>query len=94
MPLSKAELERLRNLPKRTRNVIKGPDLTVRDYQTWFDVAQRMVDEDGERIQCSNPNCRDPRMVKLCTEINGQMICRTCFLDGYLLPAPDQGKLI
>ena len=94
MPLSKAEIERLLNLPKRTRTVVKGPNLNQRDYQTWFDLAQRMVDEDGEPVSCTNPNCRDPRMVKLCVEVNGQLICRTCFLDGYLLAPPEQGTLV
>lgn len=39
---------------------------------------------------CWNPNCIDPRDpgdkgTQALTEVKGQMICRYCFLDGYLL---------
>lgn len=94
MPLSAEDVERLLKLPSRGGGGRKksGPDTSVRDFQTWFKLATKMVDEDTkELIPCANPDCQDPRHLAgegqgiVCAEVNGQYMCRYCFLDGWLL---------
>lgn len=73
------------NKPKRGGGGRTKADPTeVRETVVWFKLSHH-ISESG----CSNPNCVDPRPktdlgVNTVAEIKGQMICRYCFLDGYL----------
>jgi len=73
------------NKPRRTGGGRTKADPTeVREIAVWFKLSHH-ISETG----CSNPNCVDPRPptdkgTKIVTEVKGQMICRYCFLDGYL----------
>jgi hypothetical protein len=70
----------------------KGIDTSVRDYATWFSLAHKLYDEDTlERAECENPNCTGDR--HLVARVSGLLMCRTCFLDGWLLNNPDQMEL-
>lgn len=102
MPLSNEQIAQLLALPKRRgggRRGKTGPDTTVRDYQTWFKLAQKMIDEDtNELIHCENENCIDPRAKAgqggiVCAQVEGKFMCRHCFLDGWLLPVEGQTSL-
>lgn len=98
MPLSKAEINRLLALPSRRGGGKKaGIDTSSRDYQTWFKLGTKMVDENSqELILCANPDCQDPRALAgagqgiVVAEVNGQYMCRYCFLSGWLLVSEDQ----
>lgn len=102
MSLSPEKVNFLLNLPKRGGGRKSGPDTNTRDYATWFSLASKMVDEStGELILCDNPNCEDPafrgtgKRRSVVVEINGQHMCRYCFLTGWLLPPPtEQGVLV
>lgn len=75
-------------------------DITLtRDLPTWYKLNHHFClsgchhreerPHDGPRA-CWNPNCVDPRDpgdkgTQALAEVKGQMICRFCFLDGYLL---------
>lgn len=65
----------------------KKLDVSVRDYETWFKLAHHMLDQDtGQHLTCDNPNCIDPRpRAPIVAEVNGQHMCRHCFLDGWQL---------
>lgn len=97
MPLTQDQINKLLNLPRRAGRRT-GPDTSVRDYATWFKLAQKMVDDyTGELVRCSNDNCQDPRRdtqkTVLCVQINGQYMCRNCFLAGWLLKPEEQEQL-
>lgn len=93
MPLSDAQIAKLLALPQRKRGgKPAGPDTSQRDFQTWFKLAQKMIDEDTRELQlCQNENCQDPRALAgegngiVVAEINGKYMCRYCFLSGWLL---------
>jgi hypothetical protein len=99
MALTDEEIAKL--LAKQPRNRSGGRtgkgkiiDVSVRDYTTWFALAHKMFDEGTkELIKCSNPNCRDTREKQLCAEVHGTLMCRMCFLDGWLLFGPEQTTL-
>jgi len=103
MPLSNEQIAMLLALPKRRGGGGRkksGPDTNVRDYQTWFKLAQKMVDEETQELQrCENPSCQDPRALAgegngiIVTQIDGKYMCRYCFLDGWLLPDTNQQKI-
>jgi hypothetical protein len=64
----------------------KQIDTSVRDYNTWFKLAHKILDrEDNETVGCDNSECLDPRVDRaiLIAEVNGIHMCRYCFLDGY-----------
>lgn len=87
MPLSEEEINKLLTLPSRRRGKKAGPDTSVRDYQTWFKLATKMVDEDTkELLHCANPNCLDTdHRGSVVAMVNEQYMCRRCFLGGWLL---------
>ena len=64
----------------------KSIDTSVRDYNTWFKLAHKILDkEEVEVLGCENENCLDPREGRtvLVSEVNGINMCRYCFLDGF-----------
>lgn len=87
-----------------------GPDVNIRTIDIWFALAPKTREELDKGgfvdMKCDNPNCLDPRpgtvspltgeIIKhqFCVEINGQQLCRYCFLGGWLLENPDQTVLI
>jgi aspartate carbamoyltransferase regulatory subunit len=83
--------------PQKTKSASgKTIDTSNRDAMTWFKLQHRLWDEETqERVKCENPNCVDPREGRgaLCTKINGQYMCRYCFLDGWLLEIEGQARL-
>jgi len=87
MPLSDEEIQKLLTLPSRRRGAAKkGPDTSIRDYQTWFKLATKMIDEDTrELLRCENEDCQDPRGSGIVVAmVNEKYMCRYCFLSGWL----------
>lgn len=63
----------------------KADPTATRDLQTWFKLSHH-IKESG----CENPECVDPRPktdkgTNIVAEVKGQMICRYCFISGYLV---------
>lgn len=84
-PLSSDAIENLLKAPQREPRSRKANDLTKvesRTYTNWFTLRQ-------EFANCNNPACTDTRPSKvadgtaMCINVNGIMICRLCFLDGF-----------
>lgn len=55
-----------------------------RDISTWF-TLNHVRSDDG----CENPNCEDPRDKddsgrNIVSKVEGQLMCRYCFLHGWL----------
>jgi len=95
--LTQDEITRLLSKPEKTRNS-KGKviDASVRTIEVWFSLCHKLFDEETQATaKCSNPNCADPRPHKaaVVAVINGQNMCRYCFLDGYGLTITGQQKL-
>lgn len=86
MPLSAEEIDRLLSLPKRGGGKKAGIDTSIRDVQTWFKLATKMVDDDTkELITCENPNCLDVNSLgSVCAMVNDKYMCRRCFIGGWL----------
>lgn len=89
MPLSREQalalLKEDANKPKRGGGGRTKADPTaVRELAVWFKLNHH-IREEG----CQNPNCSDPRKAdkgsNIVADVKGQMICRYCFLNGYLL---------
>jgi len=97
MPLKPEDIQRLlkEELEKPTRGSKSKVDTTIRDYRTWFKLATSMIEEGGEPIKCENPNCQDPRPgdLQVCATINNRLMCRFCFLDGWLLNSENQMRM-
>lgn len=102
-PLTAEQVKRLLAKPERKPRK-KELDSTVRDLQTWFKLAPKAMDANMNNLRCENPNCLDmrPGIVTATgvevkshhvVEIGGRLICRRCFLDGWLLPDPNQTSL-
>jgi hypothetical protein len=97
--LTPEQIRKLLAKPEKTKSA-KGKtiDTSRRDVLTWFALTHKLFDEEKqESFKCANPNCQDPRpsttknaVVAL---VNGQYICRYCFLSGYLLVIEGQEKL-
>ena len=89
MALSPAQIKALLAIPSKRGGRGKGGkviDTSVRDYQTWFKLAHKILDKEAvDETGCSNPECVDPRSGRtiLVAEVNGMAVCRYCFLDGY-----------
>lgn len=101
MPLTAAQIKELLNKPQRTGSPKTGGlkadgkriDVTIRDYQTWFQLAHFLFDHDtGERQKCDNPDCQDTRSREgtITVDINGTHMCRICFLAGWQSENPAQ----
>jgi hypothetical protein len=104
--LTAEQVKKLLAKPARERGKgKKAIDPTVRDLETWFKLGPKALDEiTAESMRCENENCIDPRppsktstgvevKVQYTVRINGLQCCRFCFLDGWLLPDPDQLKV-
>ena len=89
MALSPNQIKALLAIPSKRGGRGKGGkviDTSVRDYQTWFKLAHKILDkEDVEVKGLTNPECVDPRVGRtiLVAEVNGMKVCRYCFLDGF-----------
>ena len=82
--LDAGEIEKLLSRPKRGYSK-KGIDLGLRENRNlivWLKLYHTFEN-------CANPDCPDdrPRKVQdgkaMCVEINGQYVCRLCFLAGF-----------
>lgn len=82
--LDSNEIEKLLSRPKRGYSK-KGIDLSLRENRNllvWIKLFHSFQN-------CANPECPDdrPRKVQdghaMCVEINGQYVCRLCFLAGF-----------
>jgi hypothetical protein len=105
MSLTPEQIKSLLAKPVKKRGAgKKGPDTNIRDRATWFALASKTRDEAGEDLRCQNPNCVDPRPPRISAlgneikhqfvvEVKGELMCRYCFLDGWLLENPAQEKL-
>jgi hypothetical protein len=102
-PLNAEQVKRLLAKPERKPRK-KETDTTVRDLQTWFKLAPKAMDANFQDLRCENPNCLDVRPPIITAtgeeikkhhvvEIGGRLLCRRCFLDGWLLPDPNQTSL-
>lgn len=77
----------------RTKRDVTEP----REVTTWFRLPHRVADfvnEAGEEVtpHCENPDCDDPRPGSdrgrnVIAIVNGKMMCRYCFLAGWLSDA-------
>lgn len=83
------------NKPKRGGG--KKVDITVnRDLQTWMKLPHHLCLSDCEHRKqsptgkaCWNPNCVDPRLAedggtRVVFMVKDHMMCRYCYLDGWL----------
>ena len=63
-----------------------GPDVSQRDHKTWFLLAHKLFDEETRELAvCTNPECPDTRSKEhaVIADVNGVLMCRICFLDGW-----------
>lgn len=97
MPLTAEEVKALLALPPKTRGGRKsknGIDTSERTVMVWFKLAHKMFDEEtGELAHCQNENCQDTREHHLVVSVNGFLMCRRCFLDGWKLEVEGQQVL-
>jgi hypothetical protein len=105
MGLSPDKIKALLAKPDRKPRQKKGPDTSIREVANWFKLAPKMIDENThQQLRCENPNCLDNRPFiitatgdqirsQFCIRVNGVLMCRRCFLGGWLLDDPDQLKL-
>lgn len=101
MPLDPEKIKRLmevKNRPKPKRGGRKkgGIDVSIRTEETWFKLRTHFYNEQGERAECENSECVDPRPPergKLVAEIEGTWMCRYCFLDGFKSTNPAQEEI-
>ena len=110
MTLTPEDIKALLAKPEKKKKAKKGIDTSVRDIKTWLALAPQSRDvnraESTRDLRCDNPNCVDPRPPRISpldgseikhqfvVEIHGQLMCRYCFLDSWLLEDPDQLKLV
>jgi len=100
LPLSAekiAELVKKRDAPKPSRTGRKKFNVNDRSYQAWFALEHHLLAEDGKSMAfCDNPDCLDPRdktYGQTVVDINGQHLCRFCFLNGWLTTSSGQEEL-
>jgi len=100
LSLTPEHIKSLLAKPERKGRTKSGPNTSVRDHKTWFALAPQSREELKD-LRCENPNCLDPRPPKISAlgqeikhqhviEVNGQKMCRYCFLGGWLLTDPNQ----
>lgn len=94
--------EQIKQLLKQAESKNKGRgrrsksfiDTSDRSVVVWFKLAHKLMDDETmEPAKCSNPNCTDTRRIQMCAEIDGILMCRRCFLDGYKLVIEGQQAL-
>lgn len=87
MALTPDEIAKILKTPEKTPRLPKSkkPDSSIRDYQTWFKMRHVLIRPDNEETaQCSNPNCSEPKR-HMVADVEGILMCRVCFLNGYAL---------
>lgn len=86
--LSASEIADLLKTPQRGRRKIDSSEPRTPD--NWWKQTHRMIyrpDYPDLNVKCTNPDCKDPRpedATILLGEIKGTLMCRYCFLNGYL----------
>ena len=99
MSLTPEQIKLLLALPQRRgggRKKSGGIDTKVRDHATWFKLAHKLFDEDTQEMaECSNTECPDdrPKSMAVVAEVDGVLMCRHCFLNGWRTLNPNQQKL-
>jgi hypothetical protein len=104
MPLDAAKIQELlakKNAPRRTGGGggrKKQHDPNDRSYKAWFALSQEIINkETNEPMRCENPSCVDPRPPvhggQFVVEVNGKLMCRYCFVEGWLLANPAQESI-
>lgn len=98
MPLTPEQIKLLLAVPEKKKSAGRKSknyiDTSVRDIATWFKLHHKLQDLDTyELAKCSNPNCTDTRERQAVAVINGQDMCRRCFLDGWLSEIDGQVSL-
>jgi hypothetical protein len=96
MALSQDEINALlkesKTRAKRTPRDVTEP----REVTVWFKLYHHVADfeHNGEMVSphCENPDCNDPRNISdqgrgVVAVIKNKMMCRYCFLDGWLSDA-------
>lgn len=104
MALTNDQIKALLAKPERNKGGGKGKggkliDTSNRDYTTWFALAHRIFDEEKDFLSCENPKCVDPRpkvegKPTVVAEIDGVLMCRYCFFEGYGLFNPEQEQIV
>jgi|SRR5215469_6026910 len=99
MPLDPARIKELlarKNAPKRGGGRKKAArDPNDRSYTAWFALSHEIINkETNEPWRCDNPDCVDPRPPRhggqFVVEVSGKMMCRYCFVEGWLMSNPAQ----
>lgn len=103
MPLSDDRIKALlakKNAPRQTgvrtgtRKKINPED---RSYQAWFALHHHLyIEATGEPAYCENEDCIDPRdrtRGQSVVDLNGKLMCRYCFLEGWLLVNAGQQEI-
>ena len=103
IPLDPAKIKELlikKNAPRRTGGggKKKQRDFNDRSYKAWFALSQEIINKDtNEPLKCENPDCHDPRPPRhggqFVVEVNGKLMCRYCFVWGWLQSNPAQEKI-
>lgn len=85
--LTAEQIAELLKTPQRGR---KKDSSEPRTPDNWWKQTHRLLyrpDHPNLDIKCSNPNCKDPRpedVSIILGEVKGTLMCRYCFLNGYL----------
>lgn len=94
MPLTKEQIDLLLAQAAATaaRGGKRAPKPVERTHEGWFSLHHKLMhDADPYKpMKCENPNCDDPRGrdYQVCAEVNGKLMCRFCFLGGWLTIDP------
>lgn len=95
--LTPEQVAHLLALPEKTGGPRKkGPDVSQRDHKTWFLLAHKLFDEETRELAvCSNADCPDTRSKDnaVIANVNGVLMCRICFLNGWKSVLDNQTKL-
>jgi hypothetical protein len=67
-----------------TRSRVKVDPTETRDITTWFQLNHHSREEGCENPDCTDPRKPDDRGRKIVVSVKGQMMCRFCFLAGWL----------
>jgi hypothetical protein len=67
----------------------KGPVTEPRIPDVWFKLNHHIREEGCDNEECADPRPRTNKGVNIVAEIKGKMMCRYCFLGGWLSDATD-----
>jgi len=106
MPLDPQKIKELlakKAAPRRSgggggRRSKKERDPNDRSFKAWFALSQEIINKDtNEPLRCENPSCIDPRPPvhggQFVVEVNGKLMCRYCFVEGWLTSNPAQEQI-